>query len=425
MNRQQSLFEPETAHNPLLDVNLSHESGSALRPETPADVQEILQENARHPGQKMAPVGGGTSLCLPGDVIPLSTSRLTRVVDYPHRDLTITVEAGLTLAELRRILAEHGQRLPLDAPHADQATLGGLLATNTSGPGRFGYGTFRDYVIGISAVDGLGRSFSAGGRVVKNVAGYDLCKLLIGSQGSLAVITQLTLKLRPLARSRQFVCASFNAIADLAAALDALNTSQTRPAVLESIRTYSDDWRNELRAGAITPGAATESNATFVLCIAFEGTDTETDWQVQTVLQELAPHQPASLEQFEGADAASLWDDLTTAMSRRAGLSVHVAFPPSQTAAFLERVPHEAPVQWHAGDGVATCLISADDALEQVRTLRGSLIEMGARLWVPDAPLDWALSDRLALEPGVLEIHRRIKSVLDPGHHLYANWLGE
>ncbi len=406
-------------------MNLSHESSAALSPGTPAEVQQILEQNARHPGQKLAPTGGGTSLCLPGEVTPLSTNRLTRVIDYPHRDLTITVEAGLTLAALRRILAEHGQRLPIDAPQADRATLGGLLATNTSGPGRFGYGTLRDYVIGISAVDGQGRAFSAGGRVVKNVAGYDLCKLLIGSQGALAVITQLTFKLRPLAPSRQFVCASFKTVADLTAALDTLNTSQTRPAVIEAIRTYSDDWRKELREGAFTPDAASDGNAAFVLCIAFEGTETETSWQVQTVLQELPPHQPIRLEPFVGAEAASLWDDLTTAMSRRTGLAVRIAFPPSQTAAVLQRLPRDVPLQWHAGDGLATCLIPADDAREQVRTLRASLGEIGARLWVPNAPLDWELADRLALEPGALEIHRRIKSVLDPGHHLYANWLGE
>src|SRR5690606_40405915 len=100
-------------------------------------------------------------------------------------------------------------RILVDISQGPRATSGGAIAANTSGPGRYGYGTFRDYVIGISAVDGQGRLFSAGGRVVKNVAGYDLCKLLGGSQGALAVITQVTLKLRPLAASRRCLWGTF------------------------------------------------------------------------------------------------------------------------------------------------------------------------------------------------------------------------
>ena len=106
------------------------------------------------------------------------------VVDYPARDMTITVEAGITMRELAAELAAQGQRLPIDAPAGwTMATLGGVVATATSGPRRYGQGTIRDYVIGISAVDGRGVPFKAGGRVVKNVAGYDFCKLLTGSRG--------------------------------------------------------------------------------------------------------------------------------------------------------------------------------------------------------------------------------------------------
>ena len=128
----------------------------------------------------------------------LSLAGLNRVVDYPARDMTITVEAGIT----------HGRAWPTCWPPSGngcrstcrtptEATLGGVVATALSGPRRYGHGTMRDYVIGISAVDGRGMPFKAGGRVVKNVAGYDFCKLLTGSLGTLGVITQVTLKIKP------------------------------------------------------------------------------------------------------------------------------------------------------------------------------------------------------------------------------------
>ncbi len=119
--------------------------------------------------------------------------------------MTITVESGITMRALTEELARQGQRLPVDVPQAGQATLGGVVASATSGPRRFGHGAIRDFVIGLSAVDGRGVPFKAGGRVVKNVAGYDLCKLLTGSRGALAVITQVTLKLRPVAEATAFV----------------------------------------------------------------------------------------------------------------------------------------------------------------------------------------------------------------------------
>ena len=114
---------------------------------------------------------------------------LNRVIDYPARDMTITVQAGITIAELQTLLAAENQRLPVDVPHADRATLGGALAVNVSGPRRYGFGTLRDYVIGISTVNDEGQEVKAGGRVVKNVAGYDLCKLHIGALGTLGIIT--------------------------------------------------------------------------------------------------------------------------------------------------------------------------------------------------------------------------------------------
>jgi glycolate oxidase FAD binding subunit len=134
--------------------------------------------------------------------------------------MTIVVEAGVRLAELAGLLATERQWMPIDTPRAAEATIGGLLATNWSGPRRAGYGTARDYVIGIRAVDGRGVQFKGGGRVVKNVAGYDFCKLLIGSLGTLAIVTEVTLKLRPLPEQSVTVvgeCPDWNAAEKLLA----------------------------------------------------------------------------------------------------------------------------------------------------------------------------------------------------------------
>src|SRR5437588_5750684 len=111
--------------------------------------------------------------------------------------MTVTAQSGITLARLGNVLATENLRLAIDVPNGARATLGGALAVNVSGPRRYGLGTLRDYVIGISAVNDEGQEVKAGGRVVKNVAGYDLCKLYVGSLGTLGIITQVTLKLKP------------------------------------------------------------------------------------------------------------------------------------------------------------------------------------------------------------------------------------
>ena len=131
----------------------------------------------------------------PGQTLDLTG--LAKIVDYTPRDMTILVEAGVRMADLAATLAAEGQQLPIDVPRASEATIGGVVATNWNGPRRYGHGTVRDYVIGIHAVDGRGVAFKGGGRVVKNVAGYDFCKLLTGSLGTLGVITQLAFKVKP------------------------------------------------------------------------------------------------------------------------------------------------------------------------------------------------------------------------------------
>ena len=153
----------------------------------------------------MIPTGGGTKLDWgnpprKADVI-LSMRRQNRVIEHAWADLTVTVEAGCTIAELQRTLAEHGQRLAVDPLWPERATIGGILSTNDSGSLRLGYGALRDLIIGITLVLADGTIAKSGGKVVKNVAGYDLPKLATGAMGTLGVITRAVFRLHPLPRN--------------------------------------------------------------------------------------------------------------------------------------------------------------------------------------------------------------------------------
>ena len=172
-----------------------------LEPKTPLEfAAELKRANAA--GRAVAPRGGGTksdwgnpaSRC---DAI-LSTARLNRVVEHAWSDLTVTVEAGCTLANLQATLAEHGQRLAIDALWPERATVGGILSTNDSGALRLRFGGLRDLIIGATVALADGTLAMSGGKVVKNVAGYDLPKLVTGALGTLGVITQAIFRVHPL-----------------------------------------------------------------------------------------------------------------------------------------------------------------------------------------------------------------------------------
>jgi glycolate dehydrogenase FAD-binding subunit len=152
-------------------------------------------------GQPVHAIGSGTKLLhgptAPADAETVSLRGLDRITSHEPGDLVVTVQCGARLTDLQEKLAAHGQWLPLDPPYAE-ATIGGILATNSSGPRRFGYGTMRDHLIGLRVVDGRGVVTRSGGRVVKNVTGYDLHKLHIGAFGTLGIMTEANFKVRPL-----------------------------------------------------------------------------------------------------------------------------------------------------------------------------------------------------------------------------------
>ncbi len=187
-------------------------------------------------------------------------------IEHVPEDMTVTVPAEVALAALQVELARRGQWLPVDPPQPEKLTIRALLDTNASGPRRFGYGTIREHLIGISVALPKGQTIKAGGKVVKNVAGYDLCKLFVGARGELGTIQEATFKLRPLPETERFVqskCATLEQASEL---IEKVLDSALTPVVLDLV-----------------------SPATVV--VGFAGAREDVDWQ----LQQLGWGEPATL----------------------------------------------------------------------------------------------------------------------------------
>jgi glycolate oxidase FAD binding subunit len=188
------------------------EPAAAVLPGSADEVAEVVCFAA---AEKLAviPVGGRTKLGMgapPGRYhVAMDLTRLDRVLAYDPGDLTLGVEAGIRFAELDKVLAAQRQFVPLAPPFIERATIGGILATNSSTPLRHAYGSARDYVLGMEFVTGEGTRAKSGGSVVKNVSGYDLHKLMIGALGTLGVITRVNFKTFPLPRAQTTFVASF------------------------------------------------------------------------------------------------------------------------------------------------------------------------------------------------------------------------
>jgi glycolate dehydrogenase FAD-binding subunit len=209
---------------------------AALLPASGAELAEILRFAS---AERLAaiPVGGKTHLHIgmpphPYD-LALDLSGMNRLLDYEPQDLTLGAEPGVTYAALERHLRENGQFLPLAPPLPQRATLGGIVAVNADTPFRYAHGTAKDFLLGAEFVTGEGVVSKSGGRVVKNVTGYDLHKLLIGSLGTLAVITRLNFRTFPLPPGQRMFVAAFAEPADTFAFCRAIAKSPLQPRIVD------------------------------------------------------------------------------------------------------------------------------------------------------------------------------------------------
>lgn len=337
------------------------------------------------------PLGGGTALdygsapTLPGQ--ELNLSGCNRVVDYTPRDMTIIVEAGMRMRDLAATLVAEGQQLPIDVPRDGDATIGGVVATNWSGPRRLGHGTIRDYVIGIHAVDGRGTLFKGGGRVVKNVAGYDFCKLLTGSLGTLGVITQLSLKVKPRSECTatiQCECADVSIAGNV---LDALANLEATPAAIDLL--VGKGWGSK---------AAVHSK----IAVRLEGSESEIAWLSERVQDSTGAAGGSEVGPLSTAQADELWSRQIEFSDRGAGESddgspmvLKISVPPSAVTNVIGKLlaaDENCAIQAHAGNGIIFARFSQfrqDDLTKLlVGKLRPAAMQLDGSLIVVRSKLD-------------------------------------
>ncbi|MBM3945053.1 MAG: FAD-binding oxidoreductase [SAR202 cluster bacterium] len=271
-----------------------------IRPTSVGNLRETLTALSSE-GSKAIVWGGGTRMALGNPPaaydVALDLAGLDRVVAHNPGDLTITVEAGITIAALQAVLAQHGQFLAIDPPLPERATVGGTLAVGTSGPLKWQYGNPRDLVIGMSIAQPDGTLTKSGGQVVKNVSGYDMARLHIGGMGTLGVIAQASFKLAPLPVREATLLARYE------------NASQALDAAL-------DIFRGHVIPSALAvfdPASAKRlalPNASWHIAARLGGRALSLERQVKECNAACKAHTPSSVEALDDAAAKSLWRKL-------------------------------------------------------------------------------------------------------------------
>jgi glycolate oxidase FAD binding subunit len=383
------------------------------RPASATDLGDLVRETAGK-GEGVYPFGGGTVLDLglppikPG--VAADVRGLDQVLDYPARDLTVTVGAGITVGELQETLAAEGQRLPVDVPNPDAATLGGALAANLSGPRRLGRGTLRDSVIGIGFVTDEGHEVQGGGRVVKNVAGYDLMKLHIGALGTLGVITRVTLKVTPRPEEQALVAFGLNA-APVGPTLDRLHASASRPVAVELLNA----------AAARATGIQLPDSDPWVIVAGFEEKAATVAWQVSTLKDELKAAPVRDVTEFRGPACEPVWAALTQLQAREQSRFVWKAnVLPSRVAEFVGRVTMQTPYLIHAHAQNGIVWLHAPDEFDPSAGSALSWMDQcsthgGGTQVVRRCPPEWKRTLRVWGRPvGDRELMRAVKQALDP-----------
>ena len=229
-----------------------------LAPRSPAELAEALLDAAAHK-RTIALAGNASKRVMAGPVEPadvsIATTALRRVLQYEPHDLTISVEAGLPWSEFTSLVAQNRQMVPLDPPFAESATVGGVIAANSSGPRRTLYGTARDLVIGMHFATLEGKLVQSGGMVVKNVAGLDMAKLMIGSFGTLAAIAVVNFKLLPAPDAERSFLLPFPSAAEAVEVRNRVLASPLQPSALDLLNPAAatsfggSGWLLALRAG--------------------------------------------------------------------------------------------------------------------------------------------------------------------------------
>jgi len=323
--------------------------------------------------------------------ILLSMSKYAGVIEHTVGDMVITVRAGTVFDELQAYLAHHGQQVPLDPSMPHLSTIGGVIGSNDSGPKRLGYGSARDVVVGLKVVYPDGTIVRTGGKVVKNVAGYDMNKLFIGSMGTIGVITEITLKLRPLPKCERLALVSFqdNRLAELCSFVVKQLDSMLEPAAFE----------------LLSPTLAEQltGRKQMTLAIGFEDVESSVDYQVNT-LRQAVPKQ-ADITVLRDDKLRQFWKQVAN-MSPNGGenLSEQIAISVSlkigvknldvlqvlNGCADME-TRHRLTVHGHGGLGHGICHLvvegAADDVQAAILELRSTVEKLKGYVVVKHMPL--------------------------------------
>ena len=396
----------------------------------PADLDELSRsmEAAHHHDMAVAPWGGGTRVSL-GNIperldAVVDVSRLNRVVSHNPADLTATVQAGITMAALQRILGEHRQFLALDPPLPQRATVGGTLATAVSGPLKWQYGSPRDLVIGMKVVQADGKVTKSGGQVVKNVSGYDMSRLHIGGLGTLGVIAEASFKLTPLPSHQATVVAAYEASGPcVAAGLDVFRSDFLPLALVCFDRAANDRMR------------ATELDGGGFLAIRLGGRPRTLERLVKEARSISRRHEPTHVEVLPEAESVDVWakiadfgwDDQTTPV-----MSSRALIQPSQVAELTEVLEN-----WHLEAGLHPAVVSQpahgtvltgwfaeetppiDQITGLVRRLRQAVHALDGKVVIERCPTEAKSGLNVWDDPGpAVAIMRRLKEQYDPGRIL-------
>jgi glycolate oxidase FAD binding subunit len=410
-------------------VNLQQQVALAVTPEsqptalvlpgTQAELANVVACAATHQWA-ILPCGRGTKLGWGGlaqkaDLL-LSTEKLNRLIDHAAGDLTVTVEAGMGFAQLQAQLAKAGQWVALDPIYGDRATVGGVIATRSAGSLRHYYGGVRDMLLGASFVLADGQQAKAGGRVVKNVAGYDLMKLLTGSFGTLGIITAVSLRLYPLPEAMETVFLTGEAQA-VAATIKTLLASNLTPTMFDLIT---------------TPEISATSNSTrtlgkFGLLVRFQGLAASVSQQRDRLLAIAQSHnlQTTGLSETEYSQKFNWMTQDASACD--GSILCQLGMLPSLAVEFLKFMQSLdlEPINWsariHLGSGLGYLQMRGEEAelgiaIAQIRTLyqqsQGFLTLLEAPVTLKQNLDVWGYTGN------ALAAMQKIKQKFDPHHQL-------
>jgi glycolate oxidase FAD binding subunit len=399
---------------------------AVVLPGTVEDVAAMLKFAAeRH--LAVLPCGGGTELGLgqPPERydLALCTARLNAMLEHEAADLTCSVQAGMTLAALQQRLTAKGQFLALDPPYPQRATIGGILAANSSGPGRLRYGAARDLVIGLKVVLGDGTIARSGGNVVKNVAGYDLNKLYVGSLGTLGVIVEANFKLLPLPEHEETLLIGFDSAEAAMQAVAALLSAAVTPNALELLDQATQQQLAQSLQSSLPKSA-------HLLAASFSGGRKAVARQLGDARASAVRAGGTPGASLEAGEQQAFWEGVRA--QQAAPLTCKVSLLINDVAPFLrsaqalcEEHHLEASALAHAGSGLVYLQLGPADAtdrlVETIGLLRAWALRHKGTLVIARAPA--ALKQQISVwgEPRAEHrLMRQLKQQFDPQAVLVA-----